>query len=65
MIMHRDVKPSNILIDLRGTIKMCDFGISGRLIDSSRAATNTKGCTAYLAVRYFICFYVPSMEFNL
>ncbi|VDD95435.1 unnamed protein product [Enterobius vermicularis] len=49
MIMHRDVKPSNILIDLRGTIKMCDFGISGRLIDSSRAATNTKGCTAYLA----------------
>lgn len=49
LIMHRDVKPSNILIDLHGTIKMCDFGISGQLIDSNRAATNTKGCIAYLA----------------
>lgn len=48
-IIHRDIKPSNILIDLNGTVKLCDFGISGRLIDSNRAATNTKGCTAYLA----------------
>ncbi|OZC08140.1 kinase domain protein [Onchocerca flexuosa] len=48
-IMHRDVKPSNILIDHSGTIKLCDFGIAGRLIDSRRAETNTKGCTAYLA----------------
>ncbi|VDO28525.1 unnamed protein product [Onchocerca flexuosa] len=47
--MHRDVKPSNILIDHSGTIKLCDFGIAGRLIDSRRAETNTKGCTAYLA----------------
>lgn len=52
--MHRDIKPSNILIDHSGTIKLCDFGIAGRLIDSRRAETNTKGCTAYLAVRSFI-----------
>uniref|UniRef100_A0A0N5AGW7 mitogen-activated protein kinase kinase n=1 Tax=Syphacia muris TaxID=451379 RepID=A0A0N5AGW7_9BILA len=48
-IMHRDVKPSNILINLQGTIKMCDFGISGHLLDTSKAATDTKGCIAYLA----------------
>lgn len=33
-IMHRDIKPSNILLNSRGEIKICDFGVSGHLIDS-------------------------------
>lgn len=33
-IMHRDIKPSNILINTAGEIKLCDFGVSGQLIDS-------------------------------
>lgn len=51
-VIHRDVKPSNILIDERGNIKLCDFGISGRLVDS-KANTRSAGCAAYMAVSLF------------
>tara|TARA_B110000285_G_scaffold159152_1_gene177578 strand:+ start:552 stop:767 length:216 start_codon:yes stop_codon:yes gene_type:complete len=27
-IMHRDVKPDNILISKKGTVMFCDFGLS-------------------------------------
>ena len=47
-IMHRDIKPSNILTDYYGNVKLCDFGISGKLIDS-KASTMSTGCAAYLA----------------
>lgn len=47
-IIHRDVKPSNILLDKKGGIKLCDFGISGQLVDSI-AKTRDAGCRPYMA----------------
>ena len=41
-VIHRDVKPSNILISVSGKVKMCDFGISGYLVDSVAKETTKK-----------------------
>lgn len=47
-VIHRDVKPSNILINRKGQVKICDFGISGYLVDSV-AKTIEAGCKPYMA----------------
>ncbi|KAH8699076.1 putative MAP kinase [Talaromyces proteolyticus] len=46
-IIHRDVKPTNILANTRGQVKICDFGVSGNLV-ASIAKTNI-GCQSYMA----------------
>ena len=47
-VMHRDVKPTNVLVNRKGQVKLCDFGVSGQL-EKSIARTNV-GCQSYMAV---------------
>ncbi|OBA28023.1 Pkinase-domain-containing protein [Hanseniaspora valbyensis NRRL Y-1626] len=46
-IIHRDIKPSNILVNTEGQIKLCDFGVSGDIVNS--LATTFTGTSFYMA----------------
>ncbi|KAI8848920.1 kinase-like domain-containing protein [Chytridium lagenaria] len=46
-IIHRDVKPSNILLNSAGQVKMADFGVSGELTNSM--VKTFVGTSAYMS----------------
>jgi mitogen-activated protein kinase kinase 3 len=47
-VIHRDVKPSNVLMDRAGHVKLCDYSISGCLVNSL-AQTLGVGFYPYMA----------------
>ena len=47
LLFFSDVKPSNILVNSRGEIKICEFGVSGQLIDSM--------ANSFVGTRSYIC----------
>lgn len=61
-LFHVDVKPSNILVNSRGEIKLCDFGVSGQLIDSM--ANSFVGTRSYMSVSQ-LCAPAPPPLFPL
>lgn len=46
--LSADIKPSNILCNSAGEIKVCDFGVSGELINS--VADTFVGTSTYMSV---------------
>lgn len=46
-IIHRDIKPQNILLSSNGSVKLCDFGVSGEVVNS--LVTTFTGTSYYMA----------------
>ena len=47
-IVHRDIKPDNILLELDDTIKLCDFGVS-KQVRKGQLLTDSCGTPAFIA----------------
>lgn len=48
-ILHRDIKPQNILLTLEGEAKLCDFGFSRKMGINTYVLTSVKGTPLYMA----------------
>ena len=48
-IMHRDLKPQNVLVASNGVIKLADFGFARALSASTALLTSIKGTPLYMA----------------
>ena len=48
-IIHRDMKPQNILISANGIVKLCDFGFARSMSTNTIVLTSIKGTPLYMA----------------
>eukprot|EP00191_Tetraselmis_sp_GSL018_P012506 CAMPEP_0177598674 /NCGR_PEP_ID=MMETSP0419_2-20121207/12506_1 /TAXON_ID=582737 /ORGANISM="Tetraselmis sp., Strain GSL018" /LENGTH=1263 /DNA_ID=CAMNT_0019091197 /DNA_START=454 /DNA_END=4245 /DNA_ORIENTATION=- len=48
-IIHRDMKPQNILIGSNGAVKLCDFGFARAMSCNTMVLTSIKGTPLYMA----------------
>jgi mitogen-activated protein kinase kinase 1 len=48
-IVHRDVKPSNLLLNRRGEVKISDFSVSGEVRESRSKCASWVGTVTYMS----------------
>lgn len=54
-VVHRDLKPNNLLLDADNTLKICDFGLTRYIPAPGRApgADNDVGLSEYVVTRWY------------
>jgi fused-like protein len=52
-IMHRDLKPQNVLVGSGGIVKLCDFGFARELSSTGAMLSSIKGTPLYIAPEVF------------
>lgn len=55
LVLHRDIKLENLLLDDEGFVKICDFGVSQLLADANDKVKDQCGTPAYMAPEVFSC----------
>lgn len=48
MLIWQDIKPSNLLLNTKGKIKIADFGVSGQLAHTLSQAVTWVGTVTYI-----------------
>jgi len=48
-IIHRDIKPQNILVDSRGSVRVADYGLLFCLINKNQKCTDAAGTSKYFS----------------